>query len=424
MFSNYVIIRNIQHSCKLLIVGGGSGGCTMAAKLTKYERDVTILEPNATHYYQPLFTLVGGGMKTLSQSHKLTKSVLPKNVNWIQDKVKSFNPKDNSVTISNGDMINYNYMLVSIGLELNYDQINGLREALDENNSGVCTNYSSQYVEKTYQVLQGFNGGNAIFTFPNTPIKCAGAPQKIMYIVDDYLRRKGNRNKAKIMYKTPTPVIFGVQKYAQKLNQICKARNITIDFRQNLVQLIPAEKKAIFECLDEKNKIVSVEYAMLHVTPPMSPPRVLKESSLSNSAGYLDVNPYTLRHQVYENIFGIGDCTSCPTSKTAAAVAAQSKVVLKNMINVMNGKQIEEKYDGYTSCPLVTGYNKCILAEFDYNLKPLETFPINQGNELRSMFMMKKHALPFIYWNFMLKGNWSGPKTLRRIMHCGLDFKK
>lgn len=424
MFSNYMITRNIQYSCKLLIVGGGSGGCTMAAKLAKYERDVIILEPNSTHYYQPLFTLIGGGMKTLSQSHKLTKSVLPKNVNWIQDKVKKFNPNNNSVTILNGDMISYDYMLVSIGLELNYDQIIGLKEALDKKNSGVCTNYSSQYVEKTYQVLQGFNGGNAIFTFPNTPIKCAGAPQKIMYIVDDYLRRKGNRNKAKIMYKTSTPVIFGVQKYAQKLNQICKARNITVDTRQNLIQIIPAEKKAIFECLDEKNKTVSVEYAMLHVTPPMSPPRVLKESSLSNSAGYLDVNPYTLRHQVYENIFGIGDCTSCPTSKTAAAIAAQSKVVLKNMINVINGKQIEEKYDGYTSCPLVTGYNKCILAEFDYDLKPLETFPINQGNELRSMFMMKKHALPFIYWNLMLKGNWSGPKTLRNIMHCGLDLKK
>lgn len=421
MFSNCVITRNIQHSCKLLIVGGGSGGCTMAAKLSKYERDVIILEPNDTHYYQPMFTLIGGGMKTISQSRSSTKSVIPKNVNWIQDKVKSFNPKVNIVTTSNGDIINYDYMVVSIGLQYNYDQIIGLREALDKEDSGVCTNYSSQYVEKTYQILQNFNGGNAIFTFPNTPIKCAGAPQKIMYITEEYLRRKGKRNKANIIYKTSTPAIFGVKKYAQKLQQICNARNISVDTRQNLIKIDSTQNKATFEFLDMPNKTESLEYSMLHVTPPMGPPDVLIKSSLSNSAGYLDVDPYTLRHNVYGNIFGIGDCTSCPTSKTGAAVAAQSIVVLKNMINVMNGKNIKDKYDGYTSCPLVTGYSKCILAEFDYNLKPLETFPINQGNELRSMLLMKKHALPFIYWNIMLKGYWNGPKMIRKIMHFGLD---
>lgn len=421
MFSNYKITRNIQHSCKLLIVGGGTGGCTMAAKLSKYVRDVIVLEPNETHYYQPLFTLIGGGMKTLSQTCRSTKSVLPKNVNWIQAKVNSFNPKENCVTISNGDSINYAYMVVSIGLQLNYEKIVGLKEALNAKDSGVCTNYSSEYVEKTFKVLQNIDEGNAIFTFPNTPIKCAGAPQKIMYISEDYLRRKGKRDKINIMYKTSTPTIFGVKKYAQKLQQLCDERNISVDTRKNLIQINHNEKKAIFEFLDVPNKTMSIKYSMLHVTPPMSPPEVLIKSSLSNSAGYLDVDSYTLRHNIYGNVFGIGDCTSCPTSKTGAAVAAQSIVVFKNMMNVINGKNIKDKYDGYTSCPLVTGYSKCILAEFDYDLKPLETFPINQGNELRSMFIIKKYALPFIYWNFMLKGYWSGPKIIRKIMHFGLD---
>lgn len=421
MFSNHVIIRHIQHCCKLLIIGGGSGGCTMAAKLSKYERDMIVLEPSEIHYYQPLFTLIGGGMKTLSQSRCSMKSVLPKHVNWIQDKVNSFNPEDNSVTTSNGDTISYDYMVISIGLQYNYDQIIGFKEALDSKDSGVCTNYSPQYVEKTYQILKNFNGGNAIFTFPNTPIKCAGAPQKIMYITEDYLRRKGKRDQANVMYKTSTPTIFGIKKYAQKLQQICNTRNISVHTRQNLIQIHPTQKKATFEFLDEPNKTTSIEYSMLHVTPPMNSPDVLRKSNLSNSDGYLDVDQYTLRHNVYGNIFGIGDCTSCPTSKTGAAVAAQSNVVLKNLINVINGKNIKEKYDGYTSCPLVTGYSKCILAEFDYNLKPLETFPINQGNELRSMFVMKKHILPFIYWNAMLKGNWSGPKIMRKIMHFGMD---
>lgn len=421
MFSNRVITRNIQHSCKILIVGGGSGGCTMAAKLSKYERDMIVLEPNDVHYYQPLFTLIGGGMKCLSQARRATKSVLPKSVKWVQEKVKSFNPKDNNITTSNGDVIHYDYMLVAMGLQLKFEQIAGLREALNTKDSGVCTNYSSQFVEKTYQVLQDFNGGNAVFTFPKTLVKCPGAPQKIMYITDDYLRKKNKRGKANIIYKTSTPSIFAVQKYAQKLQQICDERNISVGTRQNLIKINPIQKTATFEFLDEPNKTESIEYSMLHVTPPMGVLDVLAKSSLSNSDGFLDVNPHTLRHNNYGNIFGIGDCTSCPTSKTAAAVAAQSIVVLKNMINVMNGKNEEEKYDGYTSCPLITGYSKCILAEFDYDLKPLETFPINQGNELRSMFKVKKDVLPFIYWNFMLKGNWNGPKTMRKILHFGLD---
>jgi len=416
-----MIARNIGHSCKVLIIGGGSGGCTMAAKLSKHKCDVIVLEPSKTHYYQPLFTLIGGGMKTLSQSCRPTELVLPNNVKWIRSKVDSFNPNDNKVTTSDGDTINYDYMVVSVGLKYDYDQIPGLKEALDTEDSGVCTNYSPMYVEKTYRTLQSFRSGNAIFTFPNTSIKCAGAPQKIMYIAEDYLRKKGKRDQANIMYKTSTTTIFGVKKYAQRLQEICNARDITVDTRQNLIRINPTQKIATFELLDEPNKTISVEYSMLHVTPPMSPPKVLTKSSLSNSAGYLDIDHYTLRHNVYENVFGIGDCTSCPTSKTGAAVAAQSNVVFKNMINVMNGKSIEEKYDGYTSCPLITGYSKCILAEFDYNLKPLETFPVNQGNELRSMFMLKKHALPFIYWNAMLKGYWSGPKVMRKIMHFGMD---
>jgi len=421
MFSNRTIVRNVGHSCKVLVVGGGSGGCTIAAKLSKREYDVIVLEPSKTHYYQPLFTLIGGGMKTLSQSRRPTESVLPKNVRWIHGKVNGFSPNDNSVTTSDGDTISYEYMVVSVGLKYDYDRISGLKEALDAEHSGVCTNYSPMYVEKTYRTLQNFCGGNTIFTFPNTPVKCAGAPQKIMYIAEDYLRRNGKRDRVNVVYKTSTPVIFGVKKYAQKLHQICNARNITVDTRQNLMRIDPTRKTATFELLDEPNKTISMEYSMLHVTPPMSPPEVLTKSCLSNDAGYLDVDHYTLRHSVYQNIFGIGDCTSCPTSKTAAAVAAQSNVVLKNMINTMNGKSTEEKYDGYTSCPLITGYSKCILAEFDYNLKPLETFPVNQGNELRSMFMLKKHVLPFVYWNAMLKGNWNGPKVARKIMHFGMD---
>ncbi|XP_050545010.1 sulfide:quinone oxidoreductase, mitochondrial [Daktulosphaira vitifoliae] len=423
MFSNIFTIRHFQQSCKVLIVGGGSGGCTMAAKLAKYGHNVIVLEPNDMHYYQPLFTLIGGGMKTLAQACRPTKAVLPKRTIWIQDKVLNFHPECNKVTTFRGDTINYDFMLVAIGLQLKYDKILGLKEGLKDKNSGICTNYSSEYVEKTYKVIQNFNEGNAIFTFPNTPVKCPGAPQKIVYIFEDFLQKKGIRDKANVIYKTSTPAIFGVKKYANRLEYICETRNIIVDLRQNLIKIDSKKKEATFELLDQQNKTITTEYSLLHVTPPMAPPDVLIKSILGNENGYLDVDPYTLRHKVYNNIFGIGDCTSCPTSKTLAAVAAQSKIVLKNMINTMNGKELIDKYDGYTSCPLITGYNKCILAEFNYKLEPLETFPIDQGNELRSMFKMKNNILPFVYWNLMVNGYWNGPKSIRKILHLGLEKK-
>ncbi|XP_050420881.1 sulfide:quinone oxidoreductase, mitochondrial [Adelges cooleyi] len=419
MFSNYFISRYIHRNCQILIVGGGSGGCSMASKFAKNGQNVIVLEPNEMHYYQPLFTLIGGGMKTLSQARRPTKTVLPKSTTWIKDKVNAFNPEGNSVTTTNGDTINYDYMLVAIGLHLDYDKITGLKEALDDQYSSVCTNYSSDFVEKTYKVMQNFKGGNAIFTLPNSPVKCPGAPQKIVYIFEDFLRKKGLRDKANIMYNTSTPAIFGVKKYANRLEQLCRRRNITVNLRQNLININSSKNETTFELLDEPNKTITMEFSMLHVTPPMSPPEVLKKSKLSNSIGFLDVDQFTLCHKEYKNIFGIGDCTSCPTSKTVAAVAAQSNVIFHNIINSINGKPLLKKYDGYTSCPLVTGYNKCILAEFDYQLNPLETFPFDQGNELKSMFRLKKDILPIIYWNVMLKGYWNGPESIRKILHLG-----
>ncbi|MPC08006.1 Sulfide:quinone oxidoreductase, mitochondrial [Portunus trituberculatus] len=144
-------------------------------------------------------------------------------------------------------------------------------------------------------------------------------------------------------------------------------------------------------------------YEMLHVTPPMSSPDPLRQcAALTNETGYLNVNKHTLQHVTFPNVFGIGDCTSVPTSKTAAAVAGQFGVMKRNLSLVMGGASPKHQYDGYTSCPLVTGYNKCILAEFDMDGNPLETFPINQAKERRTMFHLKKDMMPTMYWNGML----------------------
>ncbi|XP_069946797.1 sulfide:quinone oxidoreductase, mitochondrial isoform X2 [Cherax quadricarinatus] len=406
---------------QLVVVGGGAGGCTMAAKFSSKlgKGKVAVIEPADMHYYQPMWTLVGGGMKKLEDSGKPMSKVLPKKADWIKQCVVSFDPKNNKVMTDDGQEVSYEYLVIALGLQLNYNQIKGLPDAFST--PGVCSNYSPLYVKNTLKSLENFSEGNAVFTFPATPVKCAGAPQKVMYISDEYFRKHGKRDKANIIYNTSLPVIFGVKKYADALWEVVKERNIKVNLRQNLIEVKPDSKEAVFQNLDKPEELTIYQYEMLHVTPPMSTPDVLRNCGLLvDATGFLNVNKETLQHTCFPNIFGIGDCTNVPTSKTAAAIAGQCGVLRKNLSLAMAGKLPASLYDGYTSCPLVTGYSKCIMAEFDMNGNPLETFPINQAKERRLMFHLKKDMMPHMYWIGLLNGYWEGPKYLRKLMHLGL----
>nr|CAH0111032.1 unnamed protein product [Daphnia galeata] len=410
--------QRLSQSYKLVVVGGGAGGCSVAAKFTSVlpKNNVAIIEPSDTHYYQPMWTMVGGGMKKLEQSGRPMSQVLPKNARWIKERATTFFPEENRLVTASGEEINYEYLVIAMGLQLDYNKIKGLPEAF--NTPGVCSNYSTQYVEKTLESLRNFKEGNAIFTFPNTPIKCAGAPQKAMYISEQYLRKHNKRNKANVMFNTSLGVLFGVKKYADALEKVIRERDISVNFRHELIEVKPDTKEAVFRLLDDPaGATKTFKYEMLHVTPPMSAPELLRANKkFTNEAGYLEVDKSTLQHIRFPNIFGIGDCTNLPTSKTAAAIAGQNKIVYDNLKLQMEGKNT---YDGYTSCPLVTGYSKCILAEFDYDGQPLETLPINQAKERNTSFFMKKEIMPVLYWKLMLNGWWNGPGTIRKILHFG-----
>jgi len=411
-----------HQSCfEVVIAGGGSGGISVAARLARKlgKNKVAVIEPADKHYYQPIWTLVGAGAKSLSTSGRGMKDVMPNGVTWIQNKVSSFDPKNNSVSLDNSEQITYKYLVVALGIKLRFDKIKGLPEAFST--PGVCSNYSVDTVESTFKSLQNFQEGNAIFTFPPPPLKCPGAPQKIMYLADEYFRKTGKREKANIMFNSAGPSIFAVQKYAKSLLKVVERKNITLNFGQQLIEVKPDCQEAVFQQGSDPDDLITYPYQMLHITPPMSPHDCLKDSELTDASGFVDVNKHTTQHKTFKNVFSLGDCSNIPTSKTAAAIASQNAVLVENMLKERSGGKVEEKYDGYTSCPLITGYKSCILAEFDFDLSPLETFPINQGKERRSMYHLKADMMPFIYWNQMLKGRWSGPKVYRKMMHLGLS---
>ncbi|XP_054128687.1 sulfide:quinone oxidoreductase, mitochondrial isoform X1 [Melozone crissalis] len=405
---------------EVLVLGGGAGGISMSARMKRRvgAENVAVVEPSKTHYYQPLWTLVGGGAKQLAASARPTESLIPSGVEWIKSQVTALNPDKNYVCLEDDIKVSYKYLIIALGISLHYEKIKGLPEGFKHPKIG--SNYSVQTVEKTWRALQDFKEGNAIFTFPNTPVKCAGAPQKIMYLADAYLRKTGKRSKANIIFNTSLGVIFGVKKYADALLEIIKDKNIVVNYKRNLIEVRADKQEAVFEKLDIPGETEIFQYEMLHVTPPMGPPAVLIDSPVSDASGWVDVDKETLQHKKYPNVFGIGDCTNLPTSKTAAAVAAQSGVLDKTISLVMKNKLPVKKYDGYTSCPLVTAYNKVILAEFDYNGQPLETFPIDQSKERTTMYHMKADMMPLLYWNALLKGYWGGPAPVRKMMHLSL----
>ncbi|MCO5191311.1 MAG: NAD(P)/FAD-dependent oxidoreductase [Anaerolineae bacterium] len=390
---------------QIIIIGGGTAGITVAAQLLNKPNapEIAIIEPKTVHYYQPIWTLVGAGVFDRDISVRPQADYIPAGATWIQDYVETFDPDINSVTLRGGDTLTYDYLVVAAGIQIDWDAIPGLAESVGQPGTGVCSNYTFETVESTWENLSNLTSGTAIFTQPSTGIKCAGAPQKICYLADDHFRRRGVRNNIDIKFVSGTGGIFGVKKYADSLYKVIERKGIDATFATELVALRPDRKEAVFEPVGGGDEMV-MSYDMIHVTPRQSAPNFIKNSPLAASTGWVDVNPNTTQHVRYDNVFALGDCSSMPTSKTGAAIRKQAPTTVANLIATMNGQKLPKSYDGYTSCPLVTGYGSLILAEFGYDKQPQESFPFDQSQERYSMYALKAYGLPRMYWNGMLRG--------------------
>lgn len=390
---------------QILIVGGGSAGIAIAAQLRNNAShlEVAIIDPSDKHYYQPIWTLVGGGVFPKSISERNQADFIPAGVTWVKEYVTAFDPDQNQVALGNGETLSYDYLVVTAGIQIDWDKIPGLKESVGKPGTGVCSNYSYDTVSSTWENIKSLKKGRAIFTQPATPIKCGGAPQKITYLAAHHLEKENLTNSVEVVFASAKPGIFAVKKYADTLNKVIEKRHINAMFNHDLKALMPEQKEAIFTNL-ETGEEVSMSYDMIHVTPPQSAPDFIKKSPLASEEGWVSVDPATLQHTKYPNVFSCGDCSNLPTSKTGAAIRKQAPVLTKNLIALIADKPMPEKYDGYTSCPLVTGYGSLVLAEFDYNKEPKESFPFDQSQERYSMYALKAYGLPRIYWHGMLRG--------------------
>ncbi len=391
----------------VLIIGGGAAGVSTANNLRRKNStiDIALVEPSEKHYYQPGFTIIGGGAYTLKRATKNEANLIHSSVTWIKDFAESFQPDANKVTLKSGDVISYDFLVVCPGLQLDFDKIDGLVETLGKN--GVCSNYSADTVEYTWETLQKIESGNTLFTQPPMPIKCAGAPQKIMYLAADRFRKKGIADKVNVEFCNAGPGMFGVPFFAKALTKVIADYGITTSFSHNLVAIDGEAKKATFEVTDAdgKKSKVTKEFDMIHVTPPQSAPDFIKSSPLANEGGWVDVHQGTLQHNKFSNVFGLGDVAATPNAKTAAAVRKQVPVVVDNILKLLDKKELVDGYDGYGSCPLTTSLNTVMLAEFSYGGKVTPSFPfLDPRTNSRLWWFGKTFGFPFLYWQIMIRG--------------------
>lgn len=409
----------------VVIIGAGSGGLMTASQINnKYpEFKVGIIDPAEFHYYQPAWTLVGAGTYSYENTKRPMKGLIPSKSSWIKDKVTEIKGEENKIYTENNGAISYDYLVVSPGLTYDFSLVPGLKEAFDDPNSMAGSVYTDP--KKVWNNIQNFKGGVALFTQPTTPIKCGGAPQKIMYLAEAAFKKKGVKDQTRITFATNGGVIFGIKPIKETLMKVVDRKNIALKFGHNLIKVDPKEKIAWYKLGDnlgyhnesvgaetiEKDGLVGIKYDFLHTAPPSVAPKFIQNSDLVNADGWMDVDINSLQSKKYKNIFGIGDVAALPTAKTGAAIRKQVPIVVDNIFKLSEGLGASNKnYNGYSSCPLVTEFGKMVLAEFDYdgNFTPDPKlkwmFISDSSKEHWRLWMLKKYGLPYLYWNKMMKG--------------------
>ncbi|GAA6164507.1 bifunctional protein tyrosine phosphatase family protein/NAD(P)/FAD-dependent oxidoreductase [Pelagimonas sp. KU-00592-HH] len=393
----------------VVIVGGGAAGIAVAASLTsrKPGLDIAVIDPAGTHYYQPGWTMVGGGIFDAETTAKTMGSLIPKGVHWIKSAVAAFEPKDDAVVLDGCRVVKYNRLIVCPGLKLNWHGVEGLVETLGKN--GVTSNYRYDLAPYTWELVKGLKEGRALFTQPPMPIKCAGAPQKALYLSANNWERMGTLPQIDIEFMNANPTLFGIKDYVPALMDYIQRYNAKLNFHHNLIAVDGAAKTATFEVTapDTETTTITREFDMMHVCPPQIAPDFIRVSPLADAAGWVDVDQSTLRHKEFDNIWSLGDVMNAPNAKTAAAARVQAPIVAENVVDDIAGKSPTAIYNGYGSCPLTVERGKIVLAEFGYGGTLLPTLPkwlINGERPSALAWILKEQILPPVYWKAMLRG--------------------
>lgn len=398
-----------EASHTVVIIGGGAAGIATASSLLARDPglDIAIIDPADVHFYQPGWTLVGGGVFDAADTIRTMASIIPRGVHWIKAAVAAFEPEHDAVIVDGCRVVKYQQLVVCPGLKLDWHAIEGLSETLGRN--GVTSNYLYHLAPYTWDLVRHLHSGRAIFTQPPMPIKCAGAPQKAMYLSADHWMRASVLNNIEIAFCSAGAALFGVAAYVPALMEYVSKYRIGLDFGFTLTRVDGPARTATFTRAgaDGVTEHLTRKFDLLHVVPPQVAPDFIRVSPLADPVGWVDVDPQTLCHKRWTNIHALGDVANTGNAKTAAAARKQAPVVAHNVLAALGKATGAAHYDGYGSCPLTVERGKIVLAEFTYGGKLAPSFPnwlIDGTRPSRLAWLLKERILPPLYWKAMLKG--------------------
>lgn len=401
----------VATKARIVILGAGAAGTTLANRLVQRldGAQITIVDGSKQHWYQPGFSLIAAGLKPRDYSVSRTEKWLPAGVMLKPENAAAIDPDARTVDLQSGETLNYDYLIVATGLMLDHDAIEGFSlDMVGENGIGAL--YAGpDYAARTWKAASKFidEGGDGLFTRPATEMKCAGAPLKHTFLIDDLARKAGTRGKSDFTYAAPQQSLFGVPIVAEKVRMLFDQRKIDTGMQETLRSIEPGAKRAVF---DTANGTVERAYDYIHVIPPQRAPEVVRQSGLSWAdkwvdQGWIEVDKHSLRHRRYPEVFAVGDVAGVPKGKTAASVKWQVPVVEEHLVAQIAGDTTDASYNGYTSCPMITQVGRAMLIEFDYSNDLVPSFPgiIAPLQELWISWLMKEVALKATY-NAMLRG--------------------
>lgn len=391
-----------QHG--IVVVGGGNAGISLASRLLrKNVPDIAIVEPRTTHYFQPLFSHIGAGAASMREAQRPQESVMPKRARWIRGSAATILPEENAVVLDDGRRIGYGHLVVCPGVQLDWDAVPGLRDAMD----GVhgSSNYDAELVPATWELIRGLRSGTAVFTQPPGPAKCSGAAQKIAYMACDYWRGQGVLGAIDVVMVVATPKVFGMPDVDAELERKIAEYGITLLPSSRLVS-VDAGTRTLY--LDGPTGPRVIGYDMLHAEPPQSAPDWLKATSLSapgDAGGFVEVDDATLRHRRFANVWSLGDAAGTSNSKSGGALRKQTKVLARNLRSVLAGGEPTAAYNGYSVCPFTLSRGTAFFAEFGPDFRPMPTYPwLRMAKERRWQWVLDRHIFPQLYWHMILKG--------------------
>ncbi len=391
---------------RLLVLGAGTAGTIIVNKLRRRlprsEWEITVVDRDDVHPYQPGYLLLPFGTYSADQLTRSRRAQLPKGVDFLMGDVDRVDGPANTVKLTDGRNLTYDYLVVASGTSPRPDQTPGMLG--EEWQRSIFDFYSLEGAKALAIAMQDFDRGRLVVHITDMPIKCPVAPLEFTFLAEAWLREKGLRDRVELVYVTPLPGAFTKPVASDHLGSMLEERKIHVE-SDFLVERIDNESKTLVS-YDERE----VPFDLLVTVPLNMGADFVERSGLGDELNYVPVDRHTLQSKAFANIFAVGDSSDIPTSKAGSVAHFSVEVFVENFLQLIDGKPMTGAFDGHANCFIESGDGKGMLIDFNYDTEPLTgTYPLPLAGPLSLLKETRlnhlgKLAFRWIYWHVLLPG--------------------